>query len=344
MKFFRMRFPTFTTVSSVQSRTLFLFLLLSAAIVLALSSVIERPHAVAGDAHGAAETTDDHADEETSAGDDHAAETDTTDDSHAAEGATTAAEGATTEESHASEGAHGTAESHAVGGSPSSESHTAEEAHPTEDQHADAAGVTEGTDDAHVTEAAHPTEDSHAAEAAHATEDLHPTEAGHATAESHATADAHESTSTDDHSTGETGAAGATSDDGHGDETAAGEEHAAPSLFGVDLDPLNLSAPRFIVILIAATILVTLAALVIANPGMLAVVVVLSLVGVAASVREAAQAGEELGLFVRLPLLAAVLYAGAGALALLQLARARTQPEEEYGGHAAHGVAAGEAG
>src|SRR4051794_26129719 len=133
MKFFRLRFPTFSTVSSVQSRTLFLFLLLSGAIVLALSSVIERPHdthAASGDAHGATttdghagETTDDHAAVETNAANEHAAETETTDDPHAAE------DSHVTEPAHPTGEAHGTVESHAVEEASSSDSHAAEVTH-----------------------------------------------------------------------------------------------------------------------------------------------------------------------------------------------------------------------
>lgn len=286
-----MRFPTISTVSSVQPRTLLLFLLLSGGLVLALAGVVERPHETP-----AAEATSNHDAPEAAAGADPAEPA---------------------EEDHASGSPPGGA-----GAQPTDEAHSAESAESGGDTVA-------GTADAHATETANPTEEAHPAAAAE------PTEGGQA-AETNATAPAGDEHA--DAATGETGGEGGNA------EAAAAEEHEAPSLLGVDLSPLNLTSPRFVVVLLAATLLVTIAAIVVPAPGMLAVIVALSLVGVAASVREAWNAGEELGLFVPLPILAAVLYTGAGALAALQLASARVRTADESGSHASHGIATGEAG
>ena len=302
MRFFGLRFPMFSTVSSVQPRTLLLFLLLSGAAILTLVSVVERPHETAatetGEATGA--TSNHDAPTATEATSNH--------DAPEISGATSnhdAPEAAADDVAADTAADQPAASEPEVTGAPEITGETA--AAPA---------------DAHPPEIATPTEDAHAAAA------VQPTEEGRTVAE------------TDAPEGEEAGAEieGATAEGA----VEAAEEHAeAPALLGVDLAPLNLSSPRFIVILIAVTLLVTVAALVVPNPGMLVVVGAVSLVGVAASVREATQAGEELGLFVRFPVLAAVLFAGAGVLAAIQLARARVQPAEEHGGHDAAAAEAG---
>jgi hypothetical protein len=164
-------------------------------------------------------------------------------------------------------------------------------------------------------------EAEHTAVAPHATEESHAAEANHAAEES-----------PDDSTTGTPDAhAGATTDDGAGnDET---ESHESAELLGVELDSLNLAYPRLIVLVLAATLLAVIAALFIQSTWVLAVIAALSVVGVAVSVREAIHAGEELGLFVPLPALAAVLYAGAGVLAVLQIVTRRVEANAAHATH-----------
>lgn len=99
---------------------------------------------------------------------------------------------------------------------------------------------------------------------------------------------------------------------------AASEDDPTASLFGIDLNGLNLAFPRFSVLAIALTIVSALAYALLPSTRLLLLVAGASVVGVAANVREALHSGEELGIFVPLPVLAAVLYGGAGVLAGLQ--------------------------
>jgi len=187
-----------------------------------------------------------------------------------------------------------------------------------------------GTTEAHATDAEHPTEATHSTAEAHSAGDAHATEEPHSTAASHPTEASHRPEGTPGTETAH--APETTGDDsGHDDGTA--EDHESATLLGVELDSLNLASPRFVVLLVAATLLVALAAIFIHQTGMLIVIAGLSGVGVAVSLREVFHAGEELGLFVPLPALAAVLYAGAGALAILQLVAQRAQSDEAQEAH-----------
>jgi hypothetical protein len=100
---------------------------------------------------------------------------------------------------------------------------------------------------------------------------------------------------------------------------AIGGDHEPRTLLGVNLDSLNLVSPRLIAAVVGLTALMALMLGVYQSVMLLAAIIGVSLLGLAASVREATHAGEELGIFVPLPILAAVLYAGAGALAGLQI-------------------------
>jgi hypothetical protein len=119
--------------------------------------------------------------------------------------------------------------------------------------------------------------------------------------------------------------------DGHAASPAAGAGHDEPdtheedrgAFLGVDLDRVNLTAPRASMIVIACSF--ALAALLLIRPagaGQVATLIVGS-AGVLVSLIEASDAGEELGIFVPLPLLAAVLYGGAVGLAALGLIETR---------------------
>lgn len=115
------------------------------------------------------------------------------------------------------------------------------------------------------------------------------------------------------------------------------DHDTSATMLGIDLDSLNLAYPRFAVAAVGLTLVSGLAFALRRSPGLLVVIAVVSLVSLAANLREARHAGEELGLFVPLPVLAAVLYAASGILAGIHLIGAAGQTSRS--GEAADRVA-----
>lgn len=110
------------------------------------------------------------------------------------------------------------------------------------------------------------------------------------------------------------------------DHPADGHEEQTRSILGVDRNSLNLVFPWWTIIVIALTIVLASALAAKMGAGLLLATVGIGLTGVAVGIAEALHAGEELGIFVPLPILAAVLYGGAGSLAMLALIAARSEP------------------
>jgi hypothetical protein len=106
----------------------------------------------------------------------------------------------------------------------------------------------------------------------------------------------------------------------------ASEEQRSDSVWGIDAGSLNLVSPRLTLVVIALTVLLAAALAIRRSVWLLWATVGLGLAGVAVGVHEASHAGEELGIFVPLPILASVLYAGAAGLAGLALIAPRAEP------------------
>ncbi len=131
-------------------------------------------------------------------------------------------------------------------------------------------------------------------------------------------------------------AATSDSDDGHtgtepstGHEAESAHDEAAASVdrgsfLGVDLNRVDLAAPRAVIVTIGLSAFVALALAI--RPARLVQVAALAMGagGVVVSSIESIDAGDELGIFVPLPLLAAILYCGAVVLAALALLESRT--------------------
>ena len=141
----------------------------------------------------------------------------------------------------------------------------------------------------------------------------------------------------------ETGGGADAGDDHAGDDAAASEpptkhdaeeSHASSSILGVERDSVNLTYPRFVFGAVALTLVTAVGYALRPSVGLLVVLGSVSLVSLAASMLEARHAGEELGLFVPLPGLAAALYASSGLLATIHIAGA--QPRHPHLGEAAH--------
>jgi hypothetical protein len=165
------------------------------------------------------------------------------------------------------------------------------------------------------------------AEHAGATDSSHAS-ASEGTQEAHGAADANVSSEVHD--------AGTATVEHDAEEPAPTIAHGPnpPTMLGINLDSLNLVSPRLAVLVVGLTLLSVPAILLRGTAMMFAATIGLSLFGLAACSREALHAGEELGIFVPLPILAAVLYAGAGALAGLQIVTLGTQTESPHHAHA----------
>jgi hypothetical protein len=111
---------------------------------------------------------------------------------------------------------------------------------------------------------------------------------------------------------------------GHDQPELAQADRQSDSVLGVDVQSLNLASPWLTIVLTGLTILLAAALATRRSVGLLVACVGLGLAGVAIGVHEATRAGEELGIFVPLPALAAVLYGGASSLAGLAIITART--------------------
>jgi hypothetical protein len=111
---------------------------------------------------------------------------------------------------------------------------------------------------------------------------------------------------------------------GQNQPESAHEDPQADTVLGVTLEDYNLASPRLVFVLIGLTVLLAVGLLFRRSVWLLAACVILGLAGVVISAREAMSAGEELGIFVPLPVLAAVLYAAAAGLAVLAIIKART--------------------
>jgi len=116
------------------------------------------------------------------------------------------------------------------------------------------------------------------------------------------------------------------------DEESAGDERQSDSVLGVDLGSLNLASPRSTIVLIGLTILLAASLATRDSVWLLGATVVLGLAGVGGGVNEASSAGEELGIFVPLPILASVLYGGASCLAGLALIKPRSEAVATHSG------------
>jgi hypothetical protein len=103
------------------------------------------------------------------------------------------------------------------------------------------------------------------------------------------------------------------------------EDQHSDTVLGVDLETYNLASPRLVFALIGLTVLLAVGLLIRRSVWLLAACVVLGIAGVAITLHEATHAGEELGIFVPLPLLASVLYGAAACLAGLALIGVRTE-------------------
>jgi hypothetical protein len=129
-------------------------------------------------------------------------------------------------------------------------------------------------------------------------------------------------------------AGSAKTEHGGGSEEASepsGEGHQPDSFFGVDVGSLNLATPRLTIVIIGLTLLFAVALAIRQSKGLLAAAIGLGLAGVAVGVHEGTHAGEELGILVSLPILAAVVYGGAAGLA--GLAIVALQARSEATGH-----------
>jgi hypothetical protein len=230
------------------------------------------------------------------------------------------------ERPHDTHGVSASSDDHAPG---QPDDHGAPAAVATDAEHADASDSSHATDvpgaeEAHATEGIHGTVEVGGAEDAHMTEEVHGTEDAHATEEVHGTEEAHVAEAArDEHPPGTPTAP----------STGEHDSSSSSSMLGVNLESLNLVSPRLIVVVVGLTLLAALACAVRLSAGLLAVIIGLSLIGLAASGREALHAGEELGIFVPLPILAAVLYAGAGALAGLQIVTLGTRTASPHDAH-----------
>jgi hypothetical protein len=116
-------------------------------------------------------------------------------------------------------------------------------------------------------------------------------------------------------------AAGATTAES---DPVVGESEPTPrsnpvSMFGIRLDSLHLRSPRLVVTLVALTTVAAIAYSFAPSGALLALVICLGVFGTVVGGREGANAGEELGIFVPLPILAAILYAAAVALGTLRI-------------------------
>ncbi len=126
-----------------------------------------------------------------------------------------------------------------------------------------------------------------------------------------------------------------TSEASHGAEAASAEggeqirpplatdDNSSNSFLSANLKSLNLASPRLTTTVIALSILMSAGLAFRQSVGTLAVALGIGLFGVAVGLHEALHAGEESGIFVPLPALAAVLYGGAACLAWLVVAEAR---------------------
>jgi hypothetical protein len=114
-----------------------------------------------------------------------------------------------------------------------------------------------------------------------------------------------------------------------------GHDQQSNSWMGVDVESLNLASPRLSIVVVGLTVLLAVGLATRRSVGLLVATVGLSLAGVATGAHEATRAGEELGIFVPLPVLASVLYGGASCLAVLALVSAQTDSV------AAHSAGAG---
>jgi hypothetical protein len=111
---------------------------------------------------------------------------------------------------------------------------------------------------------------------------------------------------------------------GQNQTESAHEDPQADTVLGVTLEDYNLASPRLVFVLIGLTVLLAIGLLFRRSVWLLAACVILGLAGVVITAREAMSAGEELGIFVPLPVLAAVLYGAASGLAVLAIIKART--------------------
>ncbi len=103
------------------------------------------------------------------------------------------------------------------------------------------------------------------------------------------------------------------------------EEQESNTILGVDLNTYNLASPRLVFVLVGLTVLLGVGLMILRSVWMLAACLVLGLAGVVITFHEATRAGEELGIFVPLPILATVLYGAAASLAGLALIGIRTE-------------------
>ena len=120
-----------------------------------------------------------------------------------------------------------------------------------------------------------------------------------------------------------------TEHDGSSEEAPepSGEGRQSDSLFGIDMGSLNLATPRLTIVVIGFTLLFAVALAIRQSKGLIVATVGLGLAGVAVGVNEGIHAGEDLGIFVSLPILASVLYGGAAGLAGLAIITLRGQSE-----------------
>ena len=114
------------------------------------------------------------------------------------------------------------------------------------------------------------------------------------------------------------------------DHSEDGHEEQTRSVLGVDRESLNLAYPWLTTIFVALMILLVAAFAIRQGVGLLAATVVIGLAGVAVGIAEAFHAGEELGIFVPLPILASVLHGGAASIAGLALIATRNEPEATH--------------
>jgi hypothetical protein len=186
------------------------------------------------------------------------------------------------------------------------------------EDHGSPEGVTTGGEHTEESDASHElasqgTQEAHVAEDAHGNAEVH--DAATATVEHDAT------TATVEHDADESA-------------PAIAHEPSPPTMLGINLESLNLDSPRLAVIVVGLTLLIVPVISLRGSTLLFAATIGLSLFGSAVCLREALHAGEELGIFVPLPVLAAVLYAGAGALAVLQIVTLGTRTDKPLHAHA----------
>jgi hypothetical protein len=128
----------------------------------------------------------------------------------------------------------------------------------------------------------------------------------------------------------------------HDQPALAHDDQQSDLVFGIEAESLNLASPRLTIVLIGLTILLAAGLATRRSVWLLMACVGLGLAGVAIGMREATRAGEELGIFVPLPVLASVLYGGASILAGLAVITARTEPVAAHSAEAGFATSPGD--